>query len=91
MNKTELIAEVANRTGLSKKDAESAVNATMDTIADTIAAGDTVQLVGFGTFESKERGARTGRKPSTGEIIEIPASTVPSFKAGKALKDKVAK
>ena len=87
MNKTELIAEVANRTGLSKKDAESAVNATMDTIADTIAAGDKVQLVGFGTFESKERGARTGRKPST----EIPASTVPSFKAGKALKDKVAK
>ena len=82
MNKTELIAEVANRTGLSKKDAESAVNATMDTIADTIAAGDKVQLVGFGTFESKERGARTGRKPSTGEIIEIPASTVPSFKAG---------
>lgn len=91
MNKTELIAEVANRTGLSKKDAESAVNATMDTIADTIAAGDKVQLVGFGTFESKERGARTGRKHSTGEIIEIPASTVPSFKAGKALKDKVAK
>ncbi len=87
MNKTELIAEVANRTGLSKKDAESAVNAT----TDTIAAGDKVQLVGFGTFESKERGARTGRKPSTGEIIEIPASTVPSFKAGKALKDKVAK
>ena len=91
MNKTELIAEVANRTGLSKKDAESAVNATMDTIADTIAGGDKVQLVGFGTFESKERGARMGRKPSTGETIEIPASTVPVFKAGKALKDKVAK
>lgn len=91
MNKTELIAEVANRTGLSKKDAESAVNATMDTIADTIAEGDKVQLVGFGTFESKERSARMGRKPATGETIEIPASTVPVFKAGKALKDKVAK
>lgn len=91
MNKTELITEVANRTGLSKKDAESAVNATMDTIADTMAAGDKIQLVGFGTFETRERSARTGRKPSTGEVIEIPASTVPVFKAGKALKDKVAK
>lgn len=91
MNKTELITEVANRTGLSKKDAESAVNATMDTIADTMAAGDKIQLVGFGTFEARERSARTGRKPSTGEVIEIPASTVPVFKAGKALKDKVAK
>lgn len=91
MNKTELIAEVANRTGLTKKDAESAVNATMDAIADTIAGGDKVQLVGFGTFETKERAARIGRKPATGETIEIPASTVPVFKAGKALKDKVAK
>lgn len=91
MNKTELIAEVANRTGLTKKDAESAVNATMDAIADTIADGDKVQLVGFGTFETKERAARIGRKPSTGEAIEIAASTVPVFKAGKALKDKVAK
>lgn len=91
MNKTELIAEVASRTGLSKKDAESAVNAAMDTIADTMAEGGKVQLVGFGTFESKERAARMGRKPSTGEVIEIPASTIPVFKAGKALKDKVAK
>ena len=91
MNKTELITEVANRTGLSKKDAESAVNATMDTIADTMAAGDKIQLVGFGTFETRERSARTGRKPSTGEVIEIAASAVPVFKAGKALKDKVAK
>lgn len=91
MNKTELIAEVANRTGLTKKDAESAVNATMDVIADTIADGDKVQLVGFGTFETKERAARLGRKPATGETIEIPASTVPVFKVGKALKDRVAK
>lgn len=91
MNKTELIAEVAKRTGLSKKDAESAVNAVMETVSDTLAKGGKVQLVGFGTFETKERSARTGRNPKTKEAINIPASTVPVFKAGKALKDKVAK
>jgi len=91
MNKTELIAEVAAKAGLSKKDAEKALNATIDTIADTLAKGDKVQLVGFGGFETKKREARTGRNPRTKETIQIPASCVPVFKAGKALKDKVAK
>lgn len=91
MNKTELINEVAKKCGISKKDAEKAVNATIDTIADTLAAGDKVQLVGFGSFETKTREARMGRNPRTKEAVEIPAATVPVFKAGKALKDKVAK
>ena len=91
MNKTELIAEVAAKAGLSKKDAEKALNATIDTIADTLAKGDKVQLVGFGGFETKKREARMGRNPRTKETIQIPASCIPVFKAGKALKDKVAK
>ena len=91
MNKTELINEVAKKCGISKKDAEKAVNATVDTIDDTLAAGDKVQLVGFGSFETKTREARMGRNPRTKEAVEIPAATVPVFKAGKALKDKVAK
>ena len=91
MNKTELIAEVAVKAGLSKKDAEKALNATIDAIADALAAGDKVQLVGFGGFETKKREARMGRNPRTKETIEIPASCVPVFKAGKALKDKVSK
>ena len=91
MNKTELIAEVAKKTGLSKKDAEKAVNATVDAIAGTLTAGDKVQLVGFGSFETKQREARMGRNPKTKEPIQIPASKVPVFKAGKALKDQVAK
>ena len=91
MNKTELIAEVAKKTGLSKKDAERAVNATMDTITETLTAGDKIQLVGFGSFETKQRDARMGRNPKTKEPIQIPASRVPVFKAGKALKDEVAK
>ena len=91
MNKTELIAEVAVKAGLSKKDAEKALNATIDVIADTLAAGDKVQLVGFGGFETKKREARMGRNPRTKETIQIPASCVPVFKAGKALKDKVSK
>jgi len=91
MNKTELIAAVAEKAGLSKKDAEKALNATIDTIADTLAAGDKVQLVGFGGFETKKREARMGRNPRTKETIQIPASCVPVFKAGKALKDKVSK
>ena len=90
MNKTELIAEVALKAGLSKKDAEKALNATLDTVAAALAAGDKVQLVGFGGFETKKREARVGRNPKTKEAIEIPASRVPVFKAGKALKDKVA-
>lgn len=91
MNKTELIAEVAAKAGLSKKDAEKALNATIDTIADTLAKGDKVQLVGFGGFETKKREARMGRNPRTKETIQIPASCIPVFKAGKALKDKVSK
>ena len=91
MNKTELIAEVAVKAGLSKKDAEKALNATIDAIADALAAGDKVQLVGFGGFETKKREARMGRNPRTKETIQIPASCIPVFKAGKALKDKVSK
>ncbi len=90
MNKTELIAEIAKKSGLSKKDAEKALNATLDTVSDALSAGDKVQLVGFGGFETKKREARTGRNPKTKETIQIPASRVPVFKAGKALKDKVA-
>lgn len=91
MNKLELINEVAERSGLAKKDAEKAVNALLDTVADTLARGDKVQLIGFGSFETKTREARTGRNPKTKEPIEIPATTVPVFKAGKALKDSIAK
>ena len=91
MNKTELIAEVSKKTGMSKKDAEKAVNAIMDAIAEAMAAGDKVQLVGFGSFETKVREARMGRNPRTKESIEIPAAKIPVFKAGKGLKDFVAK
>ena len=91
MNKTELIAEVAKKCGISKKDAEKAVTTTFDTIADALSQGDKVQLVGFGAFEVKSRAARLGRNPKTKETIEIPASKVPVFKAGKALKDAVSK
>ena len=89
--KLELIQEVSERTGLAKKDAEKAVNAVLDTVADTLAQGDKVQLIGFGSFETKTREARMGRNPKTKEAIEIPATTAPVFKAGKALKDRVAK
>ena len=91
MNKTELVAAVAEKTGMSKKDSEKAVNAAFDSITEALAAGEKVQLVGFGAFEVKERSARIGRNPKTKESIEIPASVVPVFKAGKALKDAVAK
>ncbi len=91
MNKTELIAEVAAKSGLSKKDAEKALCAVVDSITDAVVKGDKVQLVGFGTFEVKHREARTGRNPKTKETIEIAATNVPVFKAGKALKDAVAK
>lgn len=87
MNKTELIAAVAEKAGIAKKDAEKAVNATLDAITETMVAGDKVQLVGFGTFEVSERAAREGRNPQTGETMEIKASRTPKFKAGKALKD----
>ena len=91
MNKAELVAEVATKTGLSKKDAERVITATVDTITAALSQGDKVQLVGFGSFETKKREARMGRNPKTKESIEIPASTVPVFKAGKALKDEVSK
>ena len=91
MNKTELVAAVAEKTGASKKDSEKLVSAVFETITDALVAGDKVALVGFGAFEVKERGARVGRNPQTKEEIEIPASRVASFKIGKALKDAVAK
>lgn len=91
MNKAELVTAVAKKTGLSKKECEQAVNATFDAITETLVAGEKVQLVGFGAFEVKERGARVGRNPQTKKEIEIPATRVASFKVGKALKDAVAK
>lgn len=92
MNKAELIAAVAEKTGFTKKDAEQAVNATMATIEGALVGGDRVQLIGFGTFEVRQRKARTGRNPrKPGETIEIAASKAPVFKAGKALKDAVNK
>ena len=89
MNKTELVAAVAAKAEISKKDAEAAVTATFDAITSALADGDKVALVGFGTFAVTERAARTGLNPQTKEKIEIPASKAPSFKAGKALKDAV--
>lgn len=86
MNKTELIDAVAKKAELSKKDAEKAINAVMDAVKDALAEGDKVQLVGFGTFEVKERAARTGINPRTKAKIEIPASKAPVFKAGQSLK-----
>ncbi len=91
MNKAELIAKTAEKAGLSKKDSEKVVNAAIDSISEALAAGEKVQLVGFGVFEVKDRAARMGRNPKTKEAIEIPASKTPVFKAGKALKDVVAK
>ncbi len=91
MNKAELITAAAEKAGLSKKDTEAAVNAAIDSITEALAGGDKVQLVGFGGFEVKERAARIGRNPRTKESIEIPASKIPVFKAGKALKDVVSK
>ena len=89
MNKAELIALVADKSGLSKKDSEKAVNAVVDAVTETLQAGDKVQLVGFGVFEVKNRAARMGRNPKTKEQITIPASSVPVFKAGKAFKDAI--
>ncbi len=91
MNKNDLIAQIAGKSGLSKKDAEKALTAAVESITEAIANGDKVQLVGFGSFETKCREARMGRNPKTKEAIEIPATCVPVFKAGKALKEAVAK
>lgn len=90
MTKTELITAVAESTGTTKKDAERIVNATFETIAAQMAAGEKVQIAGFGIFETKDREARTGRNPITGEAVQIAAKRAPAFKAGKALKDRVA-
>lgn len=89
MNKTELIAAVAEKTELTKKDSERAVNAVIETISETLEQGEKVVLVGFGTFEVRERAERMGRNPSTKEVIKIPASKAPAFKAGKNLKERV--
>ena len=89
MNKTELVAAVAEKAGLAKKDADKAVAAVIDAIVDTLKAGDKVALVGFGTFEVKSRAAREGINPLTKEKIKIAASKAPAFKAGKALKDAI--
>ena len=91
MNKTELIAAVAEKTGASKKDSEKLVSAVFESISDALIAGDKVSLVGFGAFEVKERPARTGRNPRTKETIEIPASRAAAFKPGKVLKDAINK
>ena len=91
MNKTQLVASVAEKSGLSKKDAERVVNATFETITASLAEGDKVQLSGFGIFEVKSREARIGRNPRTKEEIQIPATRQPVFKASKALKDTVTK
>ena len=89
MNKTELIAAVAEKASISKKESEVVINAALDTIIDSLKNDEKVQLVGFGGFETKKREARMGRNPKTGENIPIPATKIPAFKAGKALKDAV--
>ena len=89
MNKSELVAAIAEKAELSKKDAEKALKAFTDTVAEQLKAGEKIQLVGFGTFEVAERAARTGKNPQTGAAIKIPASKAPKFKAGKALKDSL--
>ena len=89
MNKTELIDAIAAKAGLTKKDAKAALEATLESITESLKAGDQVQLIGFGTFKVNERKARAGRNPKTLETIQIPASKVPAFVSGKALKDAV--
>lgn len=89
MNKTDLIDKVAEKSELSKKDAGKAVDAVFETIMETLGTGENVQIIGFGNFEVRDRAARKGRNPQTGEEIQIPASKVPAFRAGKALRDAV--
>lgn len=91
MNKAELINAIADETGLSKKDTEATINSFVNVVSNALETKDKVQLIGFGTFETRERAARTGRNPQTNEEIKIPASTTPAFKAGKALKERVNK
>lgn len=89
VNKTELVAAMAENSGLSKKDAEKALNAFVESVENAVKSGDKVSLIGFGTFEARERAARTGKNPRTGEAIKIEACKIPAFKAGKAFKDIV--
>ncbi|MGP4082774.1 HU family DNA-binding protein [Pseudalkalibacillus sp. R45] len=89
MNKNDLVNNIAEKEGLTKKDVESVVNSLLTEITDALKEGDKVQFVGFGTFETRERSSRTGRNPQTGDTIEIPASTVPAFRAGNKLKEAV--
>ena len=91
MNKSELVSAIAAKTGATKKGAEESLNALVSVVTDALVKGDKVQLVGFGTFETRERAAREGRNPRTKETINIPASTVPVFKAGKEFKERVNK
>jgi len=91
LNKSELINAIAEKSGLTKKDSEKALNAFVEAVEESLIKGDKVQLIGFGTFEVRERSARKGRNPQTGEEIMIPAAKVPAFKPGKALKDSVNK
>ena len=89
MNKNEFVTAIAEKSGLTKKGAEAALNAYTEVVTDALKAGDSVQLIGFGTFEVRERAARQGRNPHTGEAIEIAAAKAPAFKPGKALKDAI--
>jgi DNA-binding protein HU-beta len=89
MNKTDLINNISDKSGLTKKDVESVLNSFLSEVTDALAGGDKVQLIGFGTFETRKRAGRTGRNPQTGNAIEIPESTVPAFKAGNKLKEAV--
>ncbi len=90
MNKTELVAALAEKAGVTKKDAEKVLGSFVEIVGASLKKGDKIQLVGFGTFEARKRAARTGKNPQTKQAIKIPATTVPAFKAGKALKDIVA-
>ncbi|NLZ53462.1 MAG: HU family DNA-binding protein [Thermoanaerobacteraceae bacterium] len=89
MNKADLISVMAEKSGLTKKDSEKALNSFIEAVEEALVKRDKVQLVGFGTFEVRERSARKGRNPQTGEEIDIPSASVPAFKAGKALKDSI--
>ena len=91
MNKAELVNAIANETGLSKKDTEATINSFVNVVTNALENKDKVQLIGFGTFETRERAEKIGRNPQTGSELKIPAATVPAFKAGKALKEKVNK
>ncbi len=90
MNKSELVDAIASRASITKKDADNVLTAVVDTIMEAVSSGEKVTLVGFGTFEARQRQAREGRNPSTGKPIQIPATTVPAFSAGKLFKEKVA-